>query len=162
MPQSLFPRRPVQRYVPTLEALEDRLPPTALPIGLPIIPTGPIINFPTVNLPTPGTGTPSTPNVPAPQAGTNAAAQVSVTRGRLRYSHGHRRAAQTLTLTNTGGAPAGPLGVRLDGLGSRVRLLSAPTVSGLAPGQSLPVLLRFANPSGKAISFTPVVTAMNP
>jgi hypothetical protein len=86
---------------------------------------------------------------------------VGVTGGRLRYSRGHRRAAETLTLTNTGNATAGPLAVRLDGLGSRVRLLGTPTVAALGPGESVPVPLRFANPSGKGISFTPVVTALN-
>src|SRR4051812_19211471 len=59
MPQSLFPRRPGRRYVPTLEPLEARRTPSALPVGLPIVPSGPIINFPTVDLPSPGTGTPS-------------------------------------------------------------------------------------------------------
>jgi hypothetical protein len=160
MPQSLFPHRSTRRYVPTLEALEDRLPPTALPIGLPILPPGPIITFPSVNLPTLPTGTPSAPNVPTAQPGTPAAlAQVSATQGRLRYSKGHKHASEMLTLTNTGNAAAGPLSVRLDGLGSRVRLLSTPTVSSLGPGESLPVLLRFANPTGKAIRFTPVVTS---
>jgi hypothetical protein len=100
----------------------------------------------------------------------NVSDQVRVTSTGLLYSRVSGTFSGTMTVTNTGsGNISGPVQVALTNLTAGVALTNAtgiisgnpcvtiPSVTGLGPGQSAAVLIRFSNPSKVAITFAPIV-----
>ena len=103
---------------------------------------------------------------------------VQVSRGKVRRIGTSTRYRQKVTLVNTGGqALSGPLALALAGLTKGVRLDKAsgktkgltpvgspyrvldPGVGPLLPGQARTFTIRFRNPLGKKIKYTPRVLA---
>jgi hypothetical protein len=103
------------------------------------------------------------------------ASQFSVTRGPTRYINASQLFLQTVTVTNSGGAEAGPVNLVLTNLGSNASLANAsgrtscnspgsPYVTVLAsgtfaPGQSIQLQLEFSDPSKAGISYGTTVLA---
>jgi uncharacterized repeat protein (TIGR01451 family) len=119
--------------------------------------------------------TPAPPAV-TPPAITDVTARVTVSRPKARHGHGSNPAMLQLTLMSGGGtAITGPLYLVLRGLPKGVRLKNASgtattagfagdpfvtvSTSGLAPGQSITVTLRFKNPKHKKLQPTPDLLA---
>jgi hypothetical protein len=100
--------------------------------------------------------------------------QIATTASGLAYSRVSQTFNGTVTITNISGSLiSGPLQILFMGMPANVTLtndtgnlsgtpyLTVPAASGLAPGQSVTVSVRFKNPSNTTINFTPAIYSGN-